>query len=127
MTIDRRELLARYDVIMPDDPGRPRRLGWAVLLKRTYAVDVLVCARCQGRWGSLLSSKTSASHGASSSTSAWPRERRRVDGRGRLLRRSSPSTSPTVTTTSTPSTRADRFRRALTWRDGDLRAMAAEM
>ena len=39
------------DVVAADDPGRPRRLGWAVLLKRTYAVDVLVCARCQGPMG----------------------------------------------------------------------------
>ena len=31
-----------------DDPGRQRRLEWAVLLKRAYAVDVLTCPRCAG-------------------------------------------------------------------------------
>ena len=36
------------DFVAADDPGRQRRLEWAVLLKRTYAVDMLVCARCQG-------------------------------------------------------------------------------
>ena len=32
----------------PDDAGRARRLDWAKLMKRAYAVDVLVCPRCQG-------------------------------------------------------------------------------
>ena len=31
-----------------DDPGRQRRLAWAVLMKRAYAIDVLICPRCQG-------------------------------------------------------------------------------
>jgi hypothetical protein len=32
----------------PNDPGRPRRLDWAQLLRRAFAIDVLVCPRCQG-------------------------------------------------------------------------------
>jgi hypothetical protein len=32
----------------PDDAGRARRLEWAKLLKRVFAVDVLRCARCEG-------------------------------------------------------------------------------
>jgi plastocyanin len=32
----------------PDDPGRVRRLDWAKLLKRIFAVDVLACVRCRG-------------------------------------------------------------------------------
>ena len=31
-----------------DDPDRPRRLDWATLMKRAYAVDVLVCPNCHG-------------------------------------------------------------------------------
>ena len=30
-------------------PPRPRRLAWAELLKRTFAVDVLRCVHCGGR------------------------------------------------------------------------------
>ena len=30
------------DADAPDDPDRPRRLDWATLMKRAYAVDVLV-------------------------------------------------------------------------------------
>jgi hypothetical protein len=34
----------------PDDgPGRARRLAWADLLRRVFAVDVLECPRCGGR------------------------------------------------------------------------------
>jgi hypothetical protein len=34
----------------PDDgPGRARRLAWANLLRRVFAVDVLECPRCGGR------------------------------------------------------------------------------
>ena len=33
----------------PDDPERPRRLDWATLFKRAYAVDVLICPRCRGK------------------------------------------------------------------------------
>jgi hypothetical protein len=32
----------------PDDPGRDRRLDWATLMKRTWIIDVLTCARCGG-------------------------------------------------------------------------------
>lgn len=32
----------------PNDPARPRRLDWATLLRRTFAIDVRVCPRCQG-------------------------------------------------------------------------------
>ena len=32
----------------PDDAGRQRRLAWAVLMKRTWGLDVLVCPRCAG-------------------------------------------------------------------------------
>lgn len=32
----------------PRDPLRPRRLDWAQLLRRAFAIDVTVCARCQG-------------------------------------------------------------------------------
>jgi len=32
----------------PDDPARERRLDWAKLLKRAWAIDVLVCPRCAG-------------------------------------------------------------------------------
>src|SRR5260370_41237340 len=32
----------------PDDAGRARRLDWAKLMKRAYAVDVLRCPRCEG-------------------------------------------------------------------------------
>jgi hypothetical protein len=30
------------------DPGRPRRLAWADLLRRVFAIDVLECPRCRG-------------------------------------------------------------------------------
>jgi hypothetical protein len=34
----------------PDrSPPRARRLAWAELLRRVFAVDVLECARCEGR------------------------------------------------------------------------------
>jgi hypothetical protein len=34
----------------PDDtPARARRLAWADLLRRVFAVDVLECPRCGGR------------------------------------------------------------------------------
>ena len=36
------------DVVAADDAGRQRRLAWGVLMKRAYAVDVLVCPRCAG-------------------------------------------------------------------------------
>ena len=39
---------AADDLVSADDPGRQRRLAWAVLMKRAYALDVLVCPRCQG-------------------------------------------------------------------------------
>src|SRR5213593_5011 len=32
----------------PDNPTRARRLDWAALLKRCFAVDVLVCPSCRG-------------------------------------------------------------------------------
>jgi len=32
----------------PPDPGRPRRLPWADLLRRVHRLEVLVCERCQG-------------------------------------------------------------------------------
>ena len=32
----------------PSDPTRARRLDWATLLRRAFALDVLVCPRCQG-------------------------------------------------------------------------------
>ena len=32
----------------PDDPERARRLEWAKLLKRAFAVDVLTCGGCGG-------------------------------------------------------------------------------
>ncbi len=32
----------------PEDAGRARRLEWAKLLKRVFAIDVLRCARCEG-------------------------------------------------------------------------------
>jgi hypothetical protein len=32
----------------PGDPARERRLDWAKLLRRAWAFDVLVCARCAG-------------------------------------------------------------------------------
>ena len=32
----------------PSDAGRPRRLEWAQLLKRVFAIDVLTCQRCGG-------------------------------------------------------------------------------
>lgn len=35
----------------PDDPGRPRRLAWAALLKRAWRIDALVCPRCGGEMG----------------------------------------------------------------------------
>jgi hypothetical protein len=31
------------------EPSRPRRLAWAELLRRVFAIDVLECSRCQGR------------------------------------------------------------------------------
>jgi hypothetical protein len=36
------------DADAPDDPARPRRLDWATLMKRAYALDVLVCPKCHG-------------------------------------------------------------------------------
>ncbi len=35
--------------LAPDDVLRPRRLAWADLLRRVFAVDVLECPRCGGR------------------------------------------------------------------------------
>jgi len=32
----------------PDAPSRVRRLDWAILLRRAFALDVLVCPLCQG-------------------------------------------------------------------------------
>jgi hypothetical protein len=32
----------------PDDPERQRRLTWAVLMRRTWGLEVLVCPRCAG-------------------------------------------------------------------------------
>jgi hypothetical protein len=32
----------------PDNPSRTRRLDWAKLLKRVFAVDVLTCPKCEG-------------------------------------------------------------------------------
>jgi hypothetical protein len=32
----------------PGDPTRARRLGWATLMKRAYAIDVLVWPKCAG-------------------------------------------------------------------------------
>ena len=32
----------------PNDPDRCRRLDWATLLGRTFAIDVLECPRCGG-------------------------------------------------------------------------------
>lgn len=40
--------LAIDDAGVPDAPRRARRLDWAALLQRVYAVDVLVCAKCEG-------------------------------------------------------------------------------
>ena len=61
----RLELLATADpspsrapdstAVLPPDAGteaavpRPRRLAWAALLKRVFAIDVLACPRCGGR------------------------------------------------------------------------------
>jgi hypothetical protein len=42
------DLLALCRVPRPSDPARARRLDWAQLLRRAFAVDVLVCPRCQG-------------------------------------------------------------------------------
>lgn len=42
------DLVALCRVPGPSDPGRARRLDWATLLRRSFAVDVLVCPRCQG-------------------------------------------------------------------------------
>ena len=36
------------DLIGPDDGGRERRLSWSSLMRRTYAVEVLVCTKCSG-------------------------------------------------------------------------------
>ena len=36
------------DLIGPDGPGRDRRLRWAELLRRTFAIDIFTCARCGG-------------------------------------------------------------------------------
>ena len=33
----------------PDDPTRQRRLNWAILLKRSFGLDVLACPRCGDR------------------------------------------------------------------------------
>jgi hypothetical protein len=41
----------RADLLGPGDPARERRLEWAKLLKRVFALDVLVCARCTGPMG----------------------------------------------------------------------------
>ena len=35
----------------PDDPGWPRRLAWAELLKRAWRIDALECPKCGGRMG----------------------------------------------------------------------------
>ena len=81
-----------------DEPGRPQRPGgyrpWAHLLARTFAVDVLVCPRCQGRMKLLAIVKDSASIARYLSTAGEPTEvPRRSPKRGppywksRVLRR----------------------------------------
>jgi hypothetical protein len=42
------DLPALCRVPAPSDAARPRRLDWAQLLRRAFALDVLVCPRCQG-------------------------------------------------------------------------------
>ncbi len=37
-----------FDVGAPDDSARARRLDWATLMKRAYALDVLICPKCNG-------------------------------------------------------------------------------
>lgn len=39
----------RDDLGAPDDVGRERRLAWAVLMRRSFGLDVLACPRCEGR------------------------------------------------------------------------------
>jgi hypothetical protein len=40
-----------------------RRIGWAALLKRTFEIDVLRCARCSGRMASaVITTATSFIH-----------------------------------------------------------------
>ena len=45
-------LLAFYthddDLIGPDAQARDRRLPWAELLRRTFAIDIFTCGRCGG-------------------------------------------------------------------------------
>ena len=41
-------LEAPCNVPPPNDPTRVRRLSWATLLRRTFALDVLRCPRCTG-------------------------------------------------------------------------------
>ena len=42
------DLVALCRVPGPSDPARPRRLDWATLLRRSFAIDVLTCPRCLG-------------------------------------------------------------------------------
>ena len=44
----RRDRPPTPELVGPDDPTRGRRLAWAVLLKRTWGLSVLVCPRCSG-------------------------------------------------------------------------------
>ena len=39
----------RPETNTPPAVPRPRRLAWAELLKRVFAIDVLACPRCGGR------------------------------------------------------------------------------
>jgi hypothetical protein len=41
-------VISPVDADAPDDPARARRLDWATLMKRAYALDVLVCPKCHG-------------------------------------------------------------------------------
>ena len=45
---DSDRLTTPVDADAPDAPARARRLDWSTLMKRAYALDVLVCPKCQG-------------------------------------------------------------------------------
>ena len=45
----RRDRPVTPDLRGPDDPFRERRLAWAVLLRRSFGLDVLACPTCGNR------------------------------------------------------------------------------
>ena len=103
-------LLALCRARGPSDPERPRRLDWATLLRRAFAIDVLVCPRCEGPIGSSPSSSRPPSSGGSSATCVSS-SRRLAPGHASALQPTSSTRLETLSMASTrPPTSTERRR-----------------